>query len=129
MRARLGLAAALCLGIVAFAAAAPAAAQESAAELRSTLQVGERYDGFLGLVRADAPTPLRSQMQAINIRRRAHYTGLARRRGARVEEVAVAAGCEILASRVGPGQYYLLPDGVWRQRRGNEPVPRPDYCQ
>jgi uncharacterized protein YdbL (DUF1318 family) len=129
MRARLGLAAALCLGLVALAAAAPAAAQESAAELRSTLLVGERYDGFLGLVRADAPDRLRSQMHAINIRRRAHYTELARRRGARVEEVAVAAGCEILASRVGPGQYYLLPDGVWRRREGANPVPRPDYCR
>jgi hypothetical protein len=129
MRAPLGLAAALCLGIIGLAAAAPAAAQESAAELRSTLLVGERYDGFLGLVRADAPDRLRSHMHAINIRRRAQYTELARRRGARVEEVAVAAGCEILASRVGAGQYYLLPDGIWRQRRGNEPVPRPDYCQ
>ena len=29
---------------------------------------------------------------------------------------------------VGPGQYYRLPDGVWRRRNGSEPVPRPDHC-
>ena len=34
----------------------------------------------------------------------------------------------LFANRVGPGQYYRLPDGVWRQRNGNEPVPRPSHC-
>lgn len=125
MRARLGLAAAALLAV---AAPAPAPAQDSAAELRATGLVGERYDGFLGLVAA-APRQLRARMDAVNIRRRAHYDELARRRGARVEEVALAAGCELLALRVGPGQYYLLPDRQWRRRRGTEPVPRPDYCR
>lgn len=126
MRAALRLAAAA----LALAATAGGAAmlQESASELRATQLVGERYDGFMGLVRP-APDRVRAQMDAINIRRRAHYTDLARRRGARVEEVAVAAGCEMLALRIAPGQYYLLPDNQWRQRRGTEPVPRPDYCE
>lgn len=125
MRARIGLAAAALLAVV---APAPALAQDSAAELRATGLVGERYDGFLGLVAA-APRHLRARMDAVNIRRRAHYDELAHRRGARVEEVALAAGCELLVLRVGPGQYYLLPDNRWRQRRGTEPVPRPDYCR
>jgi hypothetical protein len=113
---------------VAGASFAPAAIQESAAELRSTGLVGEQYDGYLGLVGSASPR-VRSEMDAINIRRRAHYTELATRRRARVEEVAVAAACEILASRVGPGQYYLLPDMVWRRREGDAPVARPDYCR
>jgi uncharacterized protein YdbL (DUF1318 family) len=126
MRAALKLAAAA----LALAATAGGAAmlQESASELRATNYVGERYDGFMGLVRP-APDRVRAQMDAINIRRRSHYTNLARRRGARVEEVAVAAGCEMLALRIAPGQYYLLLDNQWRQRRGTEPVPRPDYCE
>ncbi|MEA3018453.1 MAG: uncharacterized protein QOI38_3175 [Sphingomonadales bacterium] len=119
------IAAALLLGL---AGAAAAALQETATELRATGLVGERYDGYLGLV-GQAPPRVRAEMDAVNIRRRAHYTELARLRRARVEEVGVAAACEILASRVAPGQYYLLPDNVWRRREGSEPVPRPAYCR
>jgi len=127
MKRAIAFAAAAALA-VAGAGLASAAMQESAAELRATGLVGEQYDGYLGLV-GSAPPRIRSEMDAINIRRRAHYTELANRRRARVEEVAVAAACEILASRVGPSQYYLLPDGVWRRREGEAPVARPDYCR
>ena len=125
MKSAMVLAAALAFAV---AGAGSAAVQESAAELRATGLVGEQYDGYLGIV-GSAPPRIRSEMDAINIRRRSHYTELATRRRARVEEVAVAAGCEILASRVGPGQYYLLPDMVWRRREGEAPVARPDYCR
>lgn len=131
MRRPLIVAAAAALGLAALAGRAglaSAAMQESAAELRATGLVGEQYDGYLGLV-GSAPPRVRAEMDAINIRRRAHYTALADRRRARVEEVAVAAGCEILATRVAPGGYYMLPDNVWRRREGNAPVPRPDYCR
>ena len=113
---------------VAGAALASAAMQESAAELRATGLVGEQYDGYLGLV-GSVPPRIRAAMDAVNIRRRAHYTELARSRHATVEEVAVAAACEIFASRIGPGQYYLLPDMIWRRREGDAPVPRPAYCR
>jgi uncharacterized protein len=116
------------LAAIALAGAAAAQAPGSAEALRATGLVGEQYDGYLGLVGA-APPRLRAEMDAVNIRRRSHYTGLAGRRGARVEEVAVAAGCEIFAARVAPGQYYLLPDNVWRRREGSAPVPRPGYCR
>lgn len=114
--------------LLAVAGAASAALQETASELRATGLVGERFDGYLGLV-GSAPPRIRAEMDAVNIRRRAHYTELARLRRARVEEVGVAAACEILAARVGPGQYYLLPDEVWRRREGTAPVPRPPYCR
>lgn len=122
------IAAAVCLGSAAIGLASAAMVQESAAELRATGLVGEQFDGFLGLV-GSAPPEVRHQMDAVNIRRRAHYTDLARRRGARVEEVAAAAACEIFASRIPAGGFYLLPDNVWRQRRGTEAVPRPAYCR
>ena len=116
------------LALAGAAGLASAAMQESAAELRATGLVGEQYDGYLGLV-GSAPPRVRAEMDAVNIRRRAHYTELATRRRARVEEVAVAAACEIFASRVAPGQYYMLQDMVWRRREGTEPVPRPGYCR
>ena len=99
----------------------------AAAQLRASGLVGEQADGYLGLV-GSASADVRAQVDAINIQRRAYYTDLASRRGATIEEVAAATACSLFASRVGAGQYYRLPDGVWRRRNGSEPVPRPDHC-
>jgi uncharacterized protein YdbL (DUF1318 family) len=101
--------------------------QDASASLRASGKVGEQADGYLGVV-GSADASLRAQVDAVNIKRRAYYTDLAGKRGAKIEEVAAATACEIFASRVGPGQYYRLSDGVWRQREGNAPVPRPSYC-
>lgn len=100
---------------------------DNSAELRATGQAGEQADGYLGLV-GSAPADVRAQVDAVNIKRRAFYTQLAAKRGAKIEEVAATTACEIFATRILPGQYYRLPDGVWRKRDGNTPVPRPTYC-
>ncbi len=99
---------------------------DASASLRATGKVGEQADGYLGLVESDPS--LRAQVDAINIKRRAYYTDLAAKRGAKIEEVAAATACEILASRVQPGQFYRLPSGGWQKREGGAPVPRPGYC-
>jgi uncharacterized protein YdbL (DUF1318 family) len=101
--------------------------QDASASLRATGKVGEQADGYLGVV-GSADASLRAQVDAVNIKRRAYYTELAGKRGAKIEEVAAATACEIFASRVGPGQYFRLADGVWRQREGGAAVPRPSYC-
>lgn len=101
--------------------------QDAASQLRASGAAGEQADGYLGLV-GSASADVRAQVDAINIQRRAVYTDLASRRGATIEEVAAATACEIFSTRVGPGQYYRLPDGIWRRRNGSEPVPRPAHC-
>jgi uncharacterized protein YdbL (DUF1318 family) len=128
-RLKLMVAAGLGLAVIAGGTAYAYAAQgDAAGQLRATGQVGEQADGYLGLV-GSASADVRAQMDAVNIQRRAAYTRLASERpGTTIEEVAAATACQIFASRVGPGQYYRLPDGVWRQRNGNEPVPRPSHC-
>jgi uncharacterized protein len=118
-----GLALALATGGAAYAMLQ----QDAAAALRASGQAGEQADGYLGVV-GNASAQVRAQVDSVNIRRRALYTELAGQRRATIEEVAAATACEIFASRIQPGQYYRLPDGVWRQRNGNEPVPRPPYC-
>jgi hypothetical protein len=45
-----------------------------------------------------------------------------------VQDVAASVGCTTLKNRVGAGQAYKLPDGVWRTRSGSAPIPLPDYC-
>src|SRR5919202_6157737 len=102
------------LGLAALTVGATAAyafIQDAAAELRASGQVGEQADGYLGIVGSPSAS-LRSQVDAVNIKRRAYYTDLAAKRGAKIEEVAATTGCELLRTKVGAGQYYRLPDGV-----------------
>lgn len=128
-RTELILAAAVALAAVAGGTGYAHAMQvDSAAALRATGQVGEQANGYLGIVGGNVAADLRARMNAINVRRRASYTDLAGRRGATIEEVGATMACELFRTSVLPGQYYRLPDGIWRQRRGNEPVLRPAYC-
>ena len=90
-------------------------------------QIGEQADGFLG-VRGTVSDKVRSEMDAINIKRRAAYTDLAGQRGVTVKDVAAAVGCTTLKTRVGTAEAYMLRDGVWRVRQGSAPIPLPDYC-
>ncbi len=107
--------------------AAPAAAQTPAIDAaRSAGIVGERFDGYLGFAASPEPV-VRRQAGAVNIKRRSLYSGLAERRNATVEEVGIAAGCELLAE-VGVGQAYMLKDGKWRRRMPGHPAPVPSYC-
>lgn len=125
-RTKLLIAAALGIALVA-GTSAYAMQADAAGQLRASGLVGEQADGYLGLVDT-APADVRAQMEQVNIQRRAAYTQLAAQRGATIEEVAAATACQLFASRVGPAQYYRLPDGVWRRRNGSEPVPRPSHC-
>ena len=126
-RTRLILAAGLSLALVAGGASvASAMLQDASAQLRASGQVGEQADGYLGLV-GSAPAPVRAQVDSVNIKRRAYYTDLAAKRGAKIEEVAATTACELFRTKVAQGQYYRLPDGVWRQRDA-APIPLPSYC-
>lgn len=126
-RMKLILAAGIGLGAVLGTTTAFAMIQDASAQLRASGQVGEQADGYLGLV-GSAPAAVRAQVDAVNIKRRAYYTDLAAKRGAKIEEVAATTACELFRTKVGPGQYYRLPDGVWRQRDGSTPIPLPSYC-
>jgi uncharacterized protein YdbL (DUF1318 family) len=109
------------------ATAAYAMLQDASAELRASGQAGEQADGYLGIVGSPSAA-LRSQVDSVNIKRRAYYTDLAAKRGAKIEEVAATTACELFRTKVGAGQYYRLPDGVWRQREDGTPIPLPSYC-
>ena len=120
------------LRLVALAAACiavPAAAQSSPAirAAKAAGQVGERYDGFLGYA-SYLPTAVRKEVDAVNIRRRAHYSNLAAARGVSPQDVGVTAGCVTLRS-VQVGEAYLLADNRWRRRAAGESAPVPSYCK
>jgi uncharacterized protein len=127
-RAKLIAAAAVGLAVAVGTIATVARAQVSAVSAAIDAGiVGEQADGYLG-VRGTVSAALKSEVEAINIKRRAGYTQLAEQRGVTVKDVAAAVGCKTLANRVGAGEAYQLRDGVWRVRKGNTPIDLPDYC-
>ena len=88
--------------------------------------IGERFDGYVGLVTSNVSQDLRRQVSALNIRRRTLYSNLAARKGVSPEEVGVTAACSLFR-RIGVGEYYLLGQGGWRRvAAGQSPVP--SYC-
>ena len=114
--------------VVIAAAVAPATAQTPLINAaRAAGQVGERFDGYMGIV-GQPSGQLRSQVGAINIRRRALYSNLAASKRVAPHEVGITAGCQLLAG-VQVGQAYLLADGQWRRRGAGQPAPVPDYCR
>ena len=119
----------LVAALMALFLAAPAAAQTSPAILaaKAAGQVGERYDGFLGYA-AFAPAAVRREVEAVNIRRRAHYARLAAAKGVSPQEVGITAGCVTLAS-VEAGHAYLLADNRWRRLAAGQSAPVPSYCR
>ena len=124
MKRALLLAATMAL-VVAPAVAEPAAS--AVARARGAGQVGERFDGYLGLV-VDSGPLLRHQVQAINILRRSIYSQFATSRGVTLQEVGITAGCQLLGT-VGVGERYALTDGMWRVRGAGQAAPVPDYCR
>ena len=115
--------------LLAICLAVPAAAQTSPAirAAKAAGKVGERYDGYLGFA-SFQPAAARRQVEAVNIRRRAHYAKLAAARGVSPQEVGITAGCLTLAS-VQIGEAYLLADNVWRRRDARAAAPMPSYCR
>ena len=121
---------ALALAVALALVAGPAVAETPAsavARARAAGQIGERFDGFLGIA-VDGGPLLRHQVQAINIRRRSLYSQFAASRGVTLQEVGITAACQLLGT-VGVGERYVLSDNVWRVRGPGQDAPVPDYCR
>ena len=102
--------------------AAPASAQRDPAyaAARAAGTVGERIDGYLGMVGTGSPA-LQAVVNDINIKRRALYSQKAQAANATLDEYALTAGCQaILATK--PGEKYQAPDGSWQTRGPGAPL-------
>jgi len=107
--------------------AGPAQAQRDPAydAARAAGRVGEKTDGYLGIVSGGDAT-LRKMVDDINIKRRAVYAQRAQAANATLEEYAFTAGC-LAISRTAPGEKYQAPDGSW-QTRGSGAPQRDSRC-
>lgn len=95
------------------------------AAARANGQVGEKMDGYLGIVGA-GNADLQRMVNDINIKRRAVYAEKAQQASATLEEYALTAGCIAIAKTV-PGEKYQAPDGSW-QTRTSAPPQRDSRC-
>lgn len=118
---------ALGVGVVAVALGTPTLAQRDPAyeNARASGQVGEKMDGYLGIVGTATPA-LQRMVNDINIKRREVYAEKARAASATLEEYALTAGC-IAIARTSPGERYQAPDGSW-QTRTSAPPQRDSRC-
>lgn len=105
--------------------ATPAFAQRDPAyaAARAAGQVGEKMDGYLGIVGASTPA-LQAIVNDINIKRRAVYSERAKATNATLEEYALTAGCQAIMA-TSPGEKYQAPDGSWQTRGAGAPVRDP----
>ena len=111
------------LALGTFAGMAHAQRDPAYESARASGQVGEKMDGYLGIVGAES-SELRRLVGDINIKRRAVYAQRAQAANATIEEYALTAGCLAIARTV-PGEMYQAPDGAWRARTSAPPLRDP----
>ena len=103
------------LALAAFAFAHTASAGDPVIDAAiSSGTVGERIDGYLGVVGTADATTVR-KVQDINNRRRGVYEQTARDNNTTVQIVAQLAG-EKLIAKLEPGQFYMDDSGVWQSK-------------
>lgn len=103
----------------------PASAQRDPAyaAARAAGQVGEKPNGYLGIVGAET-AELRRLVNDINIKRRVIYTERAKGQAVTIDKYALAAGCKAI-DRTAPGEKYQTPDGTWETRTSEAPIRDP----
>ncbi len=82
---------------------------------KSAGQIGESVDGYVHLVDQNAPADVKALVKDVNNKRRAKYEGIAKTRGASVEDVAAIAGAK-LVERTPAGQYVMDSSANWRKK-------------
>jgi uncharacterized protein len=106
------------VAIVMLAASPPVATPAFAGaldEAKSSGYVGERPDGYLGVVDPGAPASARQLADDINAKRHAHYANIANKTGSTVRAVGILAGEKLIANAP-PGTFYMDAAGRWQRK-------------
>jgi uncharacterized protein len=83
-------------------------------EAKAAGLVGERADGYLGLVVEAAPGDVKALIIDVNARRRAEYARIAAENGIEQSQVEAVAGRKAI-ERTAPGGWILL-NGGWQRK-------------
>ena len=107
---RIGIAALLALALLAVPSGVVWADQLGDAKQAGT--VGERPDGYLGVVGSGAGAEVKALVEEINGKRRTSYREIAQKRGISLEAVAALAGAKLVEGAA-PGEYVMTSSGKW----------------
>lgn len=77
--------------------------------------IGEQADGYLGLVRQDAPANIKALVRDVNAKRSARYQSIARKQGVARSEVEKVGGTTAI-DRTLRGNYIKDGSGRWRKK-------------
>ena len=77
--------------------------------------LGEQPNGYLGLVKANAPAEVKALMGQINTKRKQAYQSIAKRNHTQLKVVEALAGKKAI-ERTPRGQYIRQPSGRWTQK-------------
>nr|CRH05683.1 Conserved exported protein of unknown function [Candidatus Magnetococcus massalia] len=73
--------------------------------------LGEKGDGYVGVVTSSAPGHIKQLADEINLKRRAKYRSIADKNGTSLRNVESLVGDKLLG-RAGPGE-YVMQGGGW----------------
>jgi len=83
-------------------------------QAKSAGLIGERADGYLGLVEKNAPADVVDLVKAVNDKRRAEYQRIAGSNDLTLEQVQALAGKKAIERTAAGG--WILTNGGWRQK-------------
>lgn len=114
MTARI-LAAGLTFALVVSLGVSAAASGLTLERAKSQGLVGEKADGYVGIVVAQSTSLVQALVNGVNAKRRAAYEEIAKKNGTSVDAVAKLAG-EKLVARASTGEWVTDANGVWHQK-------------
>ena len=94
---------------------APAARADALDDAKASGLVGERLDGYLGLVDPNAPAAVKTLVEDVNKKRAHHYETIAKKEGTNATAVAALAGVK-LVERAPAGQFVMDASGTWKKK-------------
>ena len=113
MTRRLALATIALVGAIAFVPVSAYA--QSLDSAKAAGLVGERADGYVGIVDPAAPGGIVAMVQNINGKRRDKYQSVAAKNGTSLQAVEAIAG-DKLVRRAKPGEYVMDSTGRWHRK-------------
>lgn len=81
-------------------------------EAKAAGQIGEKQDGYIGVVQASVPADVVALVESVNAQRRARYEEIAKENGIAVEDVAKLAFTRALEN-TRPGNFVEASPGQW----------------
>ncbi len=85
---------------------------QSLAKAKEAGWIGERPDGYLGLVKPDTPDNIKKLVQDINAKRRERYLEIAKKNGTKLEAIQAIVGAKLI-KRARPSDYIMNSAGKW----------------